>query len=72
VNEDEFTFFVIHRFSRKEKKWRIARLKKDGKCKEELESHEKQHNCLGGHRSKLSKFPLGSPPGWIDKDFVIW
>ena len=41
------------------------------KREEELELHEKQHNCLGGHRSKLSKFPLGLP-GWIDKDFVIW
>jgi len=38
VNEDGFIFFVTHRFSKKEKKWRIARLKKDGKCKEELES----------------------------------
>jgi len=30
VNEDGFTFFMTYRFTKKEKKWRIARLK-DGK-----------------------------------------
>jgi hypothetical protein len=43
-NEDGFTFFVPHRFIKKEKKWRIARFKKDKKCEEELESREKKHN----------------------------
>jgi hypothetical protein len=36
VNEEGFTFFVIHRFSKKKKKRRIARLKKDGKGKEDV------------------------------------
>jgi len=31
VNEEGFTFFVIHRFSEKGEKRRIARLKKGGK-----------------------------------------